>query len=735
MTHVSASRPHVSSRPTGPTPASAGGGGPAPTLDLAKILRKHKVTLMTAAIAGCVLGAGLHFVLASFYPIYSVRMIYEAFARKNDLSGEPVGNEREEMEQFMATEVLAIKSDRLVRDTALDPKLQSEAPAWYARHTKKGVYDATESAKNISDNLSAGVQGDSKFFQVSFWWTKPEDTAGVMNVLAQNYEAYRRQTTNIGSSEKKQSLSSAIASNENQIATLKEQKKGITSSLGVDTVEEAQAPILRTIEDLESQNVDAGSQLEQYRANLKQMNDMMTGPNPLVVDDDIRDEVEREQSVQWHKQYLNQLESELQAKLQRLPRTHREVQQLEDRADAARNQLEKIRQEQALKVFEARRNRLSNAIGGLEAMIAGNMKKLEAARLRATDLANARSQIQNLGERIKNYEDDTAKLRSQLTQINAMENEVSFRRVAMQDGPRVPTEMSFPKLEFLLPAGLILSLGTVGGLIMLRELMDQRVKGASDISMIGRTRVLGVIPDPSEDPTSPTRLETVFRDQPTGVLTESFRQVRATLVKQMQANGRKSVLIASGMPGPEGTNVAMNLAFALAAGECRVLLIDANFRRPTIARVLGLSEGPGLGEVLAGERPLEQAVQETGTAHLWALAAGAPAARRVERLSGDAMARLMTQAKERYDYIVVDAPPTVVAGDALSTAQHCDSSLLVVKAMSDKRGLVARLRNELTETHAEFLGVVITGVRSSVGGYMRQNIAAQREYHNGEHKA
>lgn len=734
MSQVSAVRNPVPARASGPS-AGGGGAGSGPSLDLGRLLRKHKALLIGTSILGCLLGAGVHFAWAKLYPIYSVRMIFEAFGKKYGIEEQAVGNEREEMEQFLATEVLAIKSDRMVRDAANDPRLQTEAPKWYQAYSKNGVYDAITSAKKISDRLSASVQGDSKFFQVSFWWTSPEDAAGVMNVLAQNYEAYRRQTTNIGASEKKQSLSNALAANESAVNTMKEQEKGITSRLGVDTVEDAQAPILRNIEKLEAQNADANAQLQQYAAQLKQMNEMMAGPNPLIIDDDVRDEVEREQSVQWHKQYLNQLESVLNGKLQRLPRTHREVIRLQAEVDAAKSQLEKVRQEQAMRLFEARRGRLGNAVVGLQAAIADNMTKLEAARLRASELSDARGQILKLREKVKLAEEDSAKLRSQLTQLNAMENEVSFRRVAMHDGPKVPTEMSFPKLEFLVPAGLILTLGLVGGLIVLRELMDQRVKGASDISAIGRTRVLGIIPDPSEDPSAPARLETVFRDQPSGILTEGYRQSRSAIVKQMRASGRKSLLVASGMPGPEGTNVATNLAFALAAAECRVLLVDANFRRPAIARALGLSEGPGLGEVLAGESTLESAAQETDTANLSVLTAGAVGERRVERLMSDSMSRLMAEAKQGYDFVVVEVPPTVVSGDALGVAQHCDASVLVVKAMSDKRGLVARLRNELSETHAEFLGVVITGVRSSVGGYMRQNIEAHREYHNnGEHK-
>ncbi|MCX5688960.1 MAG: hypothetical protein NTV94_04100, partial [Planctomycetota bacterium] len=72
--------------------------------------------------------------------------------------------------------------------------------------------------------------------------------------------------------------------------------------------------------------------------------------------------------------------------------------------------------------------------------------------------------------------------------------------------------------------------------------------------------------------------------------------------------------------------------------------------------------------------------------------------------------------------------PAVVAGDGLALAQRVDATVMVVRAMSDKRGMVARIRNELGEARAEFLGVVVNGVRSSAGGYMKGNIRAAAEY-------
>jgi Mrp family chromosome partitioning ATPase len=113
------------------------------------------------------------------------------------------------------------------------------------------------------------------------------------------------------------------------------------------------------------------------------------------------------------------------------------------------------------------------------------------------------------------------------------------------------------------------------------------------------------------------------------------------------------------------------------------------------------------------------------------LTAGAPEDRKYERLSGSAMTNLLKSAAANYDLILIDVAPAMIAGDALGLANRCDASMLVVRALGEKRGMVARLRNELTESRAEFLGVVVNAVRSAAGGYLKGNILAAHNYQNG----
>jgi capsular exopolysaccharide synthesis family protein len=256
--------------------------------------------------------------------------------------------------------------------------------------------------------------------------------------------------------------------------------------------------------------------------------------------------------------------------------------------------------------------------------------------------------------------------------------------------------------------------------------------------MIPRVRVLGWVPDALEDPAGPGAIETAFRDRPRGVLAEAFRNTRSVMLKRMRAGGHKTLMVMAGMPGSGSTSIVANLALACSAVDQRVLIIDANFRRAGVHRAFGLSETGGVSDALSQGRDgvnLESVVQKTKDPRLDVVSAGSRDRRVFEMLSSDAMAELLRQAKERYDLILIDVAPAIVAGDGFALAQRVDASVLVVRALNEKRGMVARVKNDLSESQSDFLGVLVNGVRSSAGGYLKGNIRATHEYHAASEKS
>ena len=183
------------------------------------------------------------------------------------------------------------------------------------------------------------------------------------------------------------------------------------------------------------------------------------------------------------------------------------------------------------------------------------------------------------------------------------------------------------------------------------------------------------------------------------------------------------------MPGSGATSVVCNVAQACIAAGKKTLIIDTNFRRAKIHTALGLLESPGLSDTLAGKVSLEDCLQISSTGTADVLSAGTRNLRVVERLGNQEMGELLAQVSALYDVILLDVAPAIVAGDATMLSNQVDATMLVVRAMSEKRGQVARLKNELSDSRSELLGVLVNAVRSSAGGYMRKNIRTSHQYH------
>jgi capsular exopolysaccharide synthesis family protein len=240
--------------------------------------------------------------------------------------------------------------------------------------------------------------------------------------------------------------------------------------------------------------------------------------------------------------------------------------------------------------------------------------------------------------------------------------------------------------------------------------------------------VLGSLPDISEDPSGITEPELAVRRQPASVLAESYRQTATAILPELDETESQTLLLMSGLPEAGTTTVTSNLAAAAAASGKNVLVIDANFRRPGLGKIMGVSDdAPGLGDVLANTASLEEAIHDAGEG-ISVMPAGSPANRVFERLNNGLIDGVLADLRTRFDLIIFDAPPAVVAGDAMMLANKVDAAVLVVRANQEHRGLVTRMISRLADARCQLIGLVLNRPRGIAGGYLRKNYATMAEY-------
>ena len=267
--------------------------------------------------------------------------------------------------------------------------------------------------------------------------------------------------------------------------------------------------------------------------------------------------------------------------------------------------------------------------------------------------------------------------------------------------------------------GIALSLGVLlgVGLALIGEWMDHRLRSAEEISEALGLPVLGVVPQLSgrKGLSSVARIADL---EPSSQAAEAYRTVRTAVYFGAPDVETKTLLVTSPAPGDGKTTLVSNLAIAMAQAGQRVVVLDADFRRPSQHKVFQVEEGAaGVPEVLAGLESLEGAVRSTGIERLHLLPCSNTPPNPAEMLNSQAFGDLLGELARRYDRVLVDAPPVLSLADARILGARCDAGLLVLRAEKSSRKPSQQAVDSLLSVGTRLLGVVVNGAVTGRRGY------------------
>jgi tyrosine-protein kinase len=267
--------------------------------------------------------------------------------------------------------------------------------------------------------------------------------------------------------------------------------------------------------------------------------------------------------------------------------------------------------------------------------------------------------------------------------------------VAQAPVPRETIATSGKKTRYA--EGLIAGLVVGVLLVLAREILDTRVRSEEELRQVTAAPALARV--------TATRRPLLLGDTE-GRAGEAFRALRAN-VFAVSGRGVKSVVVAASAPGEGSTTTAINLALVAAETGLRVLLIEADMRRPTAARYLNLRETPGLIGVLANRGSLVGAVQSLPGYGVDVVPAGGTPANPGELVGSTEMAELISTVTREYDLVIIDAAAVLMSTDAAVLARYTDGALLVVDTRSTKRRQLADATASLHRAGVTLLGVVL----------------------------
>jgi len=290
------------------------------------------------------------------------------------------------------------------------------------------------------------------------------------------------------------------------------------------------------------------------------------------------------------------------------------------------------------------------------------------------------------------------------------------------DKARVPTYPSEPNVPRNLTFALALGLSTGIGLAFLLEGIDNTVRTPEQAQAISALPSLGMIPLGSRGSivAAATRLtvassreavELVTQSRPQSQMAESYRALRTSLLLTSLGGPPKVILITSALPQEGKTTTSINTAIVLAQKGTRVLLIDADLRRPSIHKTLGMGPKTGLSNVLTGNATLQQAVVRSSILPtLFVLTAGTPPPNPAELLASSNMRDILAELREQYDHIIVDTPPTLSVTDAVVMSTRADAVVLVIRSGQTTKQALRRARDLLMQVNARVAGVLLNAV-------------------------
>ena len=291
------------------------------------------------------------------------------------------------------------------------------------------------------------------------------------------------------------------------------------------------------------------------------------------------------------------------------------------------------------------------------------------------------------------------------------------------DVARVPTSPSGPNLLKNLGFALALGLSTGIGLAFLLESMDNTVRTPEQAQSISALPSLGMIPLGSRSTremgsnqklalaSSKEAVELVTQSRPRSQMAESYRALRTSLLLTFAGGPPTVILITSALPEEGKTTTSVNSAIVLAQKGTRVLLIDADLRRPSIHKTLGMGPKIGLSNVLTGAATLQQAIiPSTILPELFILPAGTPPPNPAELLASAKMKNVLAELRKQYDHIVIDSPPTLSVTDAVVMSTDADAVVLVIRSGHTTKPALRRARDILLQVNARVCGVLVNAV-------------------------
>lgn len=673
-------------------------------------LKKRRWIVILAVLLGFVYGVYKAKTQPKLYNAFGQIQVRSGSSNEYRLDAAAVMGGGADTASKMLTEIQILKSDSLMltvareMDLANNPNfLQAKGPIGHSNLDDPAVRQAT--VGRLQGNLHIALVPKTEIINISYSSLNPKLAADIVNKVISAYIQRSYETRFASTQRVSQWLSSQLDDLKQQVETSQEQMMELQRRLGILGFDPNHNQISTSLEDLSKAAGDA--KLARIVAESRYR--VLSGMDPDSMESSI------DTGPGGAPAELNQLRTQLATARANYAQMEATLGPNHPQSKAVKAQIAEltsaVNKEQNRLLLQAKENFVVAHANENQTNAALEAQKADAYKLR-DDLIEYTLRQREFESNRTLYEGLLQKLRTAGVEAGLESMEIDIVDQAMP--PAHPTLKSSSKMVLV---GVIF--GLIGGIVIafLMDSLDTGLRTIAEVESVTELPSLAVIPrarrtSPEQGASMTTAQKNlIVLSQSKSQFAESFRSLRTSLLLSTTGHPPKFILLTSATPSEGKTTLSTNLACILAQGDARVLLIDADLRRPSVHHRFGMNGKVGLTTVLTGAGSLEKTVQNVAEVpNLDILAAGPMPPFPSEMLSSDAMNSLLEHCGGLYTHVLIDTPPILSVTDGVVLARHADAVVLVVRHGKSSKHVVRRARDLLVRSGAPLTGIVLNDV-------------------------
>jgi capsular exopolysaccharide synthesis family protein len=377
---------------------------------------------------------------------------------------------------------------------------------------------------------------------------------------------------------------------------------------------------------------------------------------------------------------------------------------------------------------QQRRDFIEQQLSSLEIQIQDAQNKIEELQGSLAGL-NSASQIARTEAEISDLADKLNTLRESYATLASNSQEGALNILTPFEPANLPTSPVGTNKLLIVALASMVGFFLAAGAAYLIEYLDRTIKTTSDVERVFNFPVIGYLSQMSENGNNATYVT----NHPNSLIAESFRLIQTNLEFFQAYSSARTILVTSPTQGNGKTTIAVNLALSIALTQDKVILMDADLRRPAVHEALGIPKSPGLSEIIRNKMSVSETIQSIKHNKIDVITVGNIPPNVTEVVGSKRIASILDNLKESFETIIVDAPPLVIS-DAYTLASKVDGVVLVLEPGQLREEQARVIKEQFTRSGAKIIGIVFnrvtTGDAKSYGDYQYLSMYSPQHYND-----